>query len=209
MHNYRGSLTFENFTSMNFSMTSGSRASQAAYDVNTDPEVLDATFGEYKKDIELMIRSCFNMNHVSPPEIGSDMYVPGAHDDTTVCIMVELCTFDNAELTTKALSLLLRNMSQRYALSENLKDAQLLVYPSAAKVFGECSFVVKRFSALQKFIAANDAEAFQEVSGLLKRLTKYMTESVDNPKDIVLKNQNIILNLGVDKPVRSLLGVLA
>ena len=77
--------------------------------------------------------------------------------------------------------------------------------PAAAKVYTECKFGIKQFSALQKFIAAGKSSAFEEVSMLLKRLTSYLTESLDNHKEIVIKNQNIMLNLGVDKPVRNML----
>ena len=66
---------------------------------------------------------------MSPIEIGSDIYQPGLHDDNTVEIMLELSTFDDKELTTRALSLLVRNMSQRSALAERLKEVQLLVFP--------------------------------------------------------------------------------
>ena len=121
-------------------------SSRANFDGNTDPEVLRATFGEYNKEIELLINKCFKTNIVSPPEVGSDVYQPDTHDDNTIEIMLDLSTFEDKSLTTRALSLLLRNMSQRFALVENLKEAQLLVYPLAAKVYSECGFVIRRFS---------------------------------------------------------------
>jgi len=95
-----------------------------------DFEFLESLFGEHNKEIEAVIKQkCFGVNIVSPIEIGSDIYQPGLHDDNTVEIMLELSTFDDKELTTRALSLLVRNMSQRSALAERLKEVQLLVFP--------------------------------------------------------------------------------
>ena len=99
-------------------------------DGSLDFEFLESLFGEHNKEIEAVIKQkCFGVNIVSPIEIGSDIYQPGLHDDNTVEIMLELSTFDDKELTTRALSLLVRNMSQRSALAERLKEVQLLVFP--------------------------------------------------------------------------------
>ena len=188
------------------SIRSATSSVQGDVDGDLTFEFLGSLFGEYNRDLDIMIKQkCFGANIVSPIEIGSDLYQPGQHDDNTIEIMLELSTFHDKELTTRAMSLLLRNMSQRNALAETLKEVQLLVYPAAAKVYHECTFVIRRFSGLQKFISAGKASAYEEVSMLLKRLTNYVTESVDNQKDIVVKNQSIMLNLGVDKPVRNML----
>ena len=98
-------------------------------DSSLDFEFLDSLFGEHNKEIEEIIQKCFGVNIVSPIEIGSDIYQPGFHDDNTVEIMLELSSFDDKELSARALSLLVRNMSQRSALAERLKEVQLLVFP--------------------------------------------------------------------------------
>ena len=42
---------------------------------------------------------------------------------------------------------------------------------------------------------------------LLKRMTKYLTERVDNKQEVVAQNQIILLDVGVDKTVRNMLGL--
>ena len=119
-------------------------------------------------------------------------------------------------------------MSQRTTLLQELHDVQILVYPAAAKVFSETEYAVKRLSACQPCISrsssreqlhkvekeeysrqdqARDDKAYEEVTAILKRLIGYLVESPSNDVEVVAKNQAIMLNLGLDVPVRRLLGL--
>lgn len=119
--------------------------------------------------------------------------------------MLDLCTFKHAEMTQAGLSMLIRNMSQRVALVKALKDVQILVYPTAAKVYQEAKYIIKRLGSLHKQVAVDKSEAYAEANMLMKRLILYLKLSTGNKKEIVIKNQTILMNLGVDQPVRNLL----
>jgi len=170
-------------------------------------EAIQNTFSGMESMILNLQGEAFGTHIIGSPELGSDIYRPGQHDDMTIKTMLDLCSFKHPEMTKASLSLLLRNMSQRVALFNALKDVQILVYPAAAKVHQETTFIIKRLSALHKHVAADNAAAYAEADALMKRLLSYLTPSVANIKEIVLKNQTILLNLGIDQPVRNLLGL--
>jgi hypothetical protein len=174
---------------------------------NFDPELLKALFGQFTQDFSALASKCFDVNIVSPDEIGCDVYKRGDHDDHTVQLMLDLSGFGDKELASAAISLLQRNMSQRNTLMVNLNTVQLLAFPAAAKVFAEANFVIRRLSALMKRIAVEEQDAYKEGFMLLKRMTKYLTERVDNKQEVVAQNQIILLDVGVDKTVRNMLGL--
>ena len=86
-----------------------------------------------------------------------------------------------------------------------MKEVQILVFPAAVKVYHECIFIIKKLGSLRKHLAADKPEAYREAMSLLTRITAYLTESVTNKREIVQKNQNIMLNLDMDKTARTLL----
>jgi len=190
-------------------------------------EDLKAIFLKFESEVTQLGSKMFEHNIISSVQVGSDIYKEGSFDDVTLHVMLDLCTFQDPGISRLALQLLFRNMSQKNALLQQLQDVQILVFPLAAKVYKEVKYVIKRFSSCQKYIfrsaqaeqqtqakqvqrpeeATQDAEAFQEVSTLLHRLTTYLTESKESKAEIITKNQSIMLNLGIDIPVRRLLGL--
>ena len=110
-------------------------------------------------------------------------------------------------MTTMSLKLLVRNMSQRVTLMTALKDVQMLVFAAAVKVYNECKLIITKLGSLHKHLNANKAEAYQEATCLIERITRYLTVSVTNKREIVDKNQKIMLNFEMDTPVRKMLGL--
>ena len=168
---------------------------------------LKDTFAEFNDQIKKVLSHTFETNIVSSPEIGSDVYKPYSYIDTTVEVMLDLCTFKHAAMTKTALSLLIRNMSQRVSCFNALGQIQILVYPAAVKVYTEATFSIKRLSGLHKLINADKIEAYEETVQLLGRLTSYIVQSPSNKREIVQKNQSIMLNLDLDSVVRNLLSL--
>ena len=79
--------------------------------------------------------------------------------------------------------------------------------PTAVKIYHETQFIIKKLGSLHKVLNADKPEAYTEAGALLARITTYLTESLTNKREIVNKNQNIMLNLGVDRPIINLLGL--
>jgi len=181
--------------------------SKAQEEMDATLESLTSMFAGFESNFDDLGNRAFANNIVSPPKLGCDVYVPGNHDDVTIRVMLDLCNFKHEGMKLASLSLLLRHMSQRVALMTALKDVQILVFPAAAKVYQETQFVIRRLGALYKHITADATESYSEAQMLLGRLIVYLTESMDNKKEIVVKNQKILLNLEIDKPVRNLLGL--
>jgi len=121
--------------------------------------------------------------------------------------MLDLCTFRHASMTKSAISLMIRNMSQKVACFEHLKEVQILVFPAAVTVYTESKFAIRRLSALNKSINANAPEAYTEAIQLLERLASYLVQSTALKREIVQKNQTIMLNLDVDRILRNLLNL--
>jgi len=186
-----------------------SSARSSASRGNSADEIMQLkdTFREFDGMIGDLDQASFGKNIVSPTEIGTDVYKPNNYSDSTIEVMLDLCSFQNQHVTKACLSLVVRNMSQRVSLISALKDAQILVFPEAVKVYHETQFVIKKLGSLHKQLNADKSEAYQEAGALLARITGYLVESLTNKREIVVKNQNIMLNLDVDKPVRNLLGL--
>ena len=87
------------------------------------------------------------------------------------------------------------------------QDVQILVFPAAVKVYQESKFIIKKLGSLHKHLNADKPDAYHEATSLLARITDYLTESPTNKREIVQKNQTIMLNLDLDKPVCNLLGL--
>lgn len=192
-----------------------------------DDEVISSVFSPFQDKVKQLEATLFEKNIVSPPKVSADTYKSGGDSfcDPMVFVMLDLCSFNDNAMTKSCLSILFRNMSQRPAMLNQLKEVQILVFPQAAKVYKEVEYIITRFSACQKFIfksasreqsarrseapsqeeVQQEQDAYKEVSQLLQRMTKYVTVSKDNAREIVLKNQAIMLNLEVDTPVRRLL----
>ena len=170
-------------------------------------EDLDNIFLVFNPIFQKLNHQSFQESIICPDGIGCDTYLPGNFKDNTVQVMLELFTFHNQDLTKSAMSMIIRNMSQRNALAMRLNDVQLLVFPQAARVFHETQFVIRRLGYLQKMIAADDAAGYKEASSLINRLTYEVSVRVDNRPEIVAKNQSILFNLGIDLPIRRMLGL--
>jgi len=151
-------------------------------------------------------KKMFNENCISPPELDMDTYKEGtAGKDTLVRVLLNLCRFNNTRLTTLASQVLIRHMAQRMRVIDDLRLSQVLVMPAAVKVYEETTFAINRLTSLKKKLAADEPAAYEEAMNLLKRMTDYMRITVNNPKDIVQKNQKIMLNRELDEPVVDLL----
>ena len=173
-----------------------------------DPiRVIREHFPGFDQLIDQLNQACFRENIVSPPEIGTDVYSSCAAGDSTIKVMLDLCSFKHAAMTKSCLTLAIRNMSQRVALTRALDDVQILVFPTAVKVYHETLFIIKTLGSLHKQLNADKAEAYQEAIGLLARMTKYLVESITNTREIVMKNALIMLNLDVDRSVRNILSL--
>jgi hypothetical protein len=148
----------------------------------------------------------FNENCISPKELSIDTYKEGSFGkDKLVKILLNLYLFKNTRMTCLASQVLIRHMAQRMRVIDDLSKTQVLVLPAAVKVYEETAFAINRLTALKKKLAANDVEAYAETMTLLKRMTDYMRITIDNPKDIVQKNQKIMLNRELDEPIVDLL----
>ena len=91
---------------------------------------LSEMFSTFDPAFEKLDRAAFGENIVSTPDIGTDIYRAFNHKDTTIAVMLDLCTFKNAGMTQACLSLLIRNMSQLVTLTTALK-----VYSQAVTFF--------------------------------------------------------------------------
>ena len=152
------------------------------------------------------IAACFSKSIISTDDIASDTYDVGRYrHDRVANTMIRLVGFQDLQLTRQACALLLRNMSQRSRVTEDLRKTQVLVYPAAVKVYYETQHSIARFTALKKHLAADEDAAYKEAHALLARLTGYLTLSDSTPQEIVLKNQRIMLNRELDEPVTDLL----
>ena len=94
---------------------------------------------------------------------------------------------------------MIRNVSQKVACFEHLKEVQILAFPAAVTVYTESKFAIRRLGALNKGINANSPEAYKEAIDLLERLASYLVQSTTLKREIVQKNQTIMLNLDVDR----------
>ena len=128
---------------------------------------LQETFREFDGLIRGLDQTAFGKNIVSPPEIGTDVYKPNNYHDSTIAIMLDLCSFKHQAVTKACLSLVVRNMSQRVSVTSALKDVQILVLPTAVKVYQETQFVIKKLGSLHKHLNADKPEAYQEAGALL------------------------------------------
>ena len=156
---------------------------------------------------EKLKHRAFGENTISPHDISCDIFHEGNYEDTTVQILLDLTNFKHRNMTRHAISMLIRHMSQRPTLVEGLQNVQILVFPAAAKVFVETKIIIVKLSEMQKRIAYNDQAAYDEASLLLDRMTEYLKESCENKPEIVTKNQNIMINLGIHTPIRTLLKI--
>jgi len=167
-----------------------------------DKDVFKGHQSAFKK-LEVVM---FNINCISPEDLGMDTYKEGAFDkDYCVTVLLNLCLFKNTKLTSLATQVLMRHMSQRMRVIDDLAKTQVLVYPAAVKVYEETTFALKRLTSLKKYLSTDDPAAYKEAMDLLKRMTDYMQVTVDNPKHIVQKNQRILLNRELDEPIVDLL----
>jgi hypothetical protein len=121
--------------------------------------------------------------------------------------MLDLCTFRHKMMTQAAISLMIRNMSQRVACFEELKGVQILVFPAAVTVYEETQFAIRRLGALNKGINSDLPEAYAEAISLLDRLASYLVQSTTMKREIVQKNQTIMLNLDIDRSLRAILNL--
>ena len=181
---------------------------QSERDFEEQMNLLRDTFAEFDDEFKRLNKLAFGQVFISPETIGSDIYRPFDHKDSTIEVMLELCTFKHADMTKSALTLLFRNMTQKVTCFESLKDVQILVFPAAVTVYHETQFAIKRLGGLHKHVNADRAWAYDQAIVLLKRLSSYLVESPSNKKVIVEKNQKIMLNLDIDKSVRNLLRLL-
>lgn len=140
-------------------------------------------------------------------DIGADVYKAFQHRDHTLEVMLDLCTFSHTSMTKAAMSLMIRNMSQRAACFEELQNVQVLVFPAAVKVYEETKFAVRRLGALNKGINADVPEAYKEAIALLERLASYLVRSTTMKSEIVQKNQTIMLNLDLDRSLCNILNL--
>ena len=180
-------------------------AASAIEELQLRREELYNMFTGFEESVQTLNQNLFCRNIISNDAIRSDLYEEGDFRDLTVQMLLDLTTFREKSMTQPALSMLIRNMSQRTALVEGLKEVQIIVYPAAAKVYKDTLSILKILGALQKQIARDVPEAYAEVGSLLDRLTDYLRVRPDVGPEIVLKNQSIMINLGIDKPVRNLL----
>ena len=182
-----------------------SLATCAIEELQVRRDELCSIFKGFEEIVKTLNQNTFCRSIITHDSIGSDVYEEGDFRDITVQMLMDLTTFREKSMTQPALSMLIRNMSQRTALVEGLKQVQIIVYPAAAKVYKDTLSIVKILGALQKQIARDVPEAYAEVGSLLDRLTDYLRLRPDLGPDIVLKNQSIMINLGIDQPVRNLL----
>ncbi|KAJ1488130.1 hypothetical protein T484DRAFT_1784348 [Baffinella frigidus] len=153
-----------------------------------ESSALNTIFAPNKAFFESCIARCFKQDIISSGVIKSDTYAAG--------------NFTGDPL---ACALMLRHMSQRSRVMNDLQMVQVLVFPAAVKVYDETEFAIKRLISLRKHISRDEPAAYEEATSLLKRLTGYVTVSPQFTAEFVEKHQRIMLNRELDEPVVDML----
>eukprot|EP00960_Hanusia_phi_P036737 752497-Hanusia_phi.AAC.1 len=184
--------------SMSFSSNSGSRDDLL--------KNLRDEFRPYEQDLVELIAKIFDQNIVSPASMASDLYKKGGYrEDVTISSILSFIRLGDVILTEHAVVFLITHLFQRNKFVEDLKFLQVLVYPEAVKLYNEIKHVIERLTALKKTLDVDDENAYEEANTLLQKMIDNVTLSKDIPKEIVAKNQRIMLNWELDEPVIDLL----
>eukprot|EP00960_Hanusia_phi_P030497 748658-Hanusia_phi.AAC.3 len=169
-------------------------------------ETLREKFRPYEEEIDILMKTVFKKNIVSPETIASDVYQKDHFDeDVTIDAVLSVMRVGDVEVVEQAVSFLISHLFQRSKFIEDLKLLQVLVYPEAVTVYNEIKYIIERLTDLKKALNSDDEGAYQEAEKLLKHVTYSITLSSEIPKEIVAKNQRIMLNWELDEPVVDLL----
>ena len=167
---------------------------------------LDRLFKGHTKVIDVLVKELFGQNSISSKEIGCDVYREGKHgNDYCAKVLLNLCQYKHTEMTNLATQVLVRHMSQRTRVINDLRLAQVLVLPAAVKVYEETTFAIDRLTSLKKNLDTGRPDAYCAAMLLLERMTAYMKITPENPFAIVQKYQKIMLNRELDEPIVDLL----
>ena len=121
-------------------------------DKNDAKNIADLTeiFKGFDTDMRQLDDTAFGKNIVSPQELGTDVFKAHNHGDLTSDVMLDLCSFRNKAITRACLSLLLRNMAQRVALTTALRDVQVVVLASGVKIHHDLTCLVSNMSRINR-----------------------------------------------------------
>ena len=189
----------------------GSHVSNVTHDAASaavcDMSVCKQYFRGHDKVFRKLEKALFDENCVSPVDLNLDRFkhdtivlLPKPHD-YCVKVLLNLCHLNSTKLTNMATKTLIKQLSQRATLLDDLALVQMLVYPAALAVYSEACMAIRRISSLKKHLALDKPDAYTEAMQLLASMTTYMKISTDNALHIVQQNQKILLNLEMDEAV--------
>jgi len=154
-------------------------------------------FQSCERDINDLLADLFQRDILSH-QLKIDSYVRGNHGDQLITNMFRLCQNRDPGMSHQAISLVLRNMSQRSRNMQTLEWVQLLVSEEEVTVFRETEHINRTLTLLRREVSQSNTTAYKEVRGLLQKLTARLR---NQPPDILLQNRTIMLNLEVHKNI--------
>ena len=158
-------------------------------------------FKSFDHEIDALSKRCFTSDIVSPVDIGADRVCSNGMMDRLLGLMV----YQNQELTTEVMSLVIRQQSQQARLIKDLSTLSMLVYSDTVEVFDATHSAIYRLAGIQKGLNANIGEAYAEATDILQKMRAFLQVSPRHSQSSVRMNQKVMMDLRFDVPLTNIL----